>query len=124
MGVPSCQEYLELDCPHPLALSPGLHILSLLQCCTGPSRSSSPPHHGFIVRWWFILHATACWEIWKARCSLVMKHKHINNITLCGIIWSSLKAHIRAEWDPFKLKIILGKLIHVEAKNAFQFFFG
>lgn len=82
------------------------------------------PHNGFQQCWWNILRAIACWEIWKARCSLVMEHTHVNTIALWVIIWMSLRAHLQVEWDPFSLKIKQERLTQEEVEKAFTNNFG
>lgn len=82
------------------------------------------PLNGCNQRWWHILRTTTCWEIWKARCSLVMSHTHINTISLRIKAWTSLRTHLKAEWDTYKLKIKLDKITQEDAEKSFKKTFG
>lgn len=79
---------------------------------------------GFSPRWWNILRANGCWEIWKARCSLVMDHSHINTIALRAKTWNCISAHLLNEWEVFRLNVLTRKLTQEEAEKNFNKLFG
>lgn len=76
------------------------------------------------IRLWNLLQGEANWQIWKARCSLVMDGVEVQRQGIQIRIWKELRLHIKIDWGKLLIKVDEGKLSLLEAATSLRRDYG
>lgn len=49
-------------------------------------------------KWWALLRAVTCWQLWKARNEVTIQHKSSSIQALKARIWQHVRMHLTKEW--------------------------
>lgn len=75
-------------------------------------------------KFWAIVRAVSCWEIWKARCKHYMENHHAAPATVIRNIWRRIGRYLRLFWRQKRAKIKSAQLDPDKAKMDMQRDFG
>lgn len=101
----------------------------------GGFRGTIEPAHVFVAsplpaewmvpeRFWLILRAVICWQVWKARNEHVMANRLSDPRRTIRKSWHRCSMYIRKEWAHLRSKIHRGQISLGEAEHIMQSHFG
>lgn len=86
--------------------------------------SPLPADWGVPERFWLILRAVICWQVWKSRNEHYMADRQSDPPRTIRKAWNRFSMYLRKEWGYLMMKILRGKISLEEAKCIMTSYFG
>lgn len=83
-----------------------------------------PVDWGIQGKFWHVLRAVLCWQLWKDRNVHFFKGKQSNPVAVIYKAWHRMGVYMRMEWRSFAKEVREGKITYGEAELAMQAQFG
>lgn len=83
-----------------------------------------PDHWQIPERFWQILRAVVCWQIWKDRNCHYLDDKPASAQRVIRKSWHRLRVYLHKEWRYIARKVQMGKISIEEAENTMHQYFG